>query len=193
MSAGKKGKYERKKQEKEHSTLFYFTISLLLVFAILLGVGMLAFLLQGQAEPRGTISSTQSTAATVANTEKPKEYKSSTVSTEPQKTADDIVTQCVAQVKKNVPEAYKGYTILDTNDGGHVLVISVCYDGFYDAYSVNSSDWRELTNATDELSDSAHKLFVKAGFTNWSVSIMLHNDRNYDRILYTALDGKEYK
>lgn len=99
----------------------------------------------------------------------------------------------MSHAKQNLGDAYSGHTILDAENGGHILLMTFCYDGFRDAYVAKNEDWRELTAATDSLSNTSRNLFVKAGCTDWSVSIMLLDDHDQSKVLYTSLNGTEFK
>lgn len=107
--------------------------------------------------------------------------------------AASVVEECVSHAKQNLGDAYSGHTILDAENGGHILLMTFCYDGFRDAYVAKNEDWRELTAATDSLSNTSRNLFVKAGCTDWSVSIMLLDDHDQSKVLYTSLNGTEFK
>lgn len=108
-------------------------------------------------------------------------------------TSEDIVEECISRAKQNLGDAYKGYTVLDTGSGNYILVINICTDGFWDAYIANDSDWKDLISASNDLSSTTRGLFVKAGYSNWAVSIMLLNDHDQERVLYTSMNGAEFK
>ena len=115
--------------------------------------------------------------------------RNATVST----TAASVVEECVSHAKQNLGDAYSGHTILDMENGGHILLMTFCYDGFRDACVAKNEDWKELTAATDSLSNTARNLFVKAGCADWSVSIVLLDDHDQSKVLYTSLNGTEFK
>lgn len=117
---------------------------------------------------------------------------SNTTTRKPKKTEEQLISDMAEISKNNMPNAYCGYDISKSVTGDNYFILKLSYDGIYDAYQSHNMHWLQVINDINDLCSSMKSTWELAGYKNWHVMIHILNDQNYNRILYTSLDGNEY-